>query len=442
MSFFTSKQPRKPRKANFGQVLLSRGQRSDFRANLVTEWERMHELCVHDEQTTIQGDEKTGTVCARLGICVCEGLGLKALRCHRRLVELLRPQFTPRRKRKKNTAAPAPMSQLEKDRQTALATHRRLLQEGFIVLRLEHKPEVRFATGSEAPFQFLSPAWTNMALRSLGTTAQPDELPTVWIHLGHLNFTTWSMAVLVLEEDPEPRADGLLRLVVKQPYRACDALSCFLECMDFSVSWNVTVYNIVSDDRVLTLQEMVPNWVLVRPLPSISSACFWKGWEVEEDIRKEQEMAKERNRKRKAQSTSKPSSATSKHARERLSHAFAAAHRADAALSLEDAGNVDPESDVEAVEPQPFAGQEFDAEDQADRAAAEEDILKCNLEIESEAGSGQEFSDLFHKELAEQLEGLDGFLHPDGEGANADVADAAGPADQDCVPRIEHESRI
>ena len=146
------------------------------------------------------------------------------------------------------------------------------------MLRLEHKGLSREGGGGALDVhQVLHQSWSDMALRALGTTDNTDDLNVVWLHVGHVNFTTWNFAILSLSEDGEERADGCVRLVVGQPCKALDSLAFFSGAIDFSLSWDVTVYHLVSDDRVLTLPEMVPNWVLVKELKSIPSACFWQG---------------------------------------------------------------------------------------------------------------------------------------------------------------------
>ena len=72
--------------ADLLQVALSPGERNELRNTMLSDWQSQHELLVHDEQV---GDETVSvqapTLCCRLGICVCQGLGLKALRFHRKL---------------------------------------------------------------------------------------------------------------------------------------------------------------------------------------------------------------------------------------------------------------------------------------------------------------------------------------------------------------------
>ena len=111
--------------ADLLQVALSPGERNELRNTMLSDWQSQHELLVHDEQV---GDETVSvqapTLCCRLGICVCQGLGLKALRFHRKLTASLEPSFTPRRQ-KKNAAE---LSAELKAEQATKQTFRRLLK--------------------------------------------------------------------------------------------------------------------------------------------------------------------------------------------------------------------------------------------------------------------------------------------------------------------------
>ena len=302
------------------QVLLSAKNRSDLRSAVLSKWEQMHELYVHAEQPQDDRATEPPSMCQRWGMCVCSGLGLKSFRFHSALVKFLKPSFTPRRRSRKKqpdgTFKTVDLPPSEKAQQAVLTTHRLMLREAFIVLRLEHKSVCSATPEGRSPFahRSLHPAWSDLAMRALGSAADASDVKTVWLHVGHVNFTTWNLAVLSLTEDAEERDDGCLRLSVGKPYKAADSLAFFPGTIDFTLNWNVTVFNIVSDDRVVTIPEMVPNWVLVKELKSVPAACFWKGWEIEEELAKaaQEKAAKERARKRKATATSTP---TAKRAR-------------------------------------------------------------------------------------------------------------------------------
>ena len=277
--------------------MLSAGNRSDLRSWLSKKWEDMRDLYVHSDQPESNDPIVNPTMCSRLGMCVCEGLGLKALRFHQKFVLFLKPEFTPRRRRKKKQADGSykvpELPPAEKAKQEAVAGHRRLLQESFVVLHLQH-PECRSGNSSTVPFQTFSldASWSDMALRALGASANPQEAGDVWVHIGHMNFTTWTMAVLQLFPDEQDREDGRVKLLVNQPFKASDALSLWSSMVDINLRWLVTVYTIVSDYRELSLPEMVPNWVLVKQLPSVPPMQFWQGWELEEDMRIQKANAK------------------------------------------------------------------------------------------------------------------------------------------------------
>ena len=383
------------------------GSRSDLRANLQKGWESMHELYVHEEQPPVKEAPSETTLCSRVGHCVCSGLGLKALCCHRRLVQFLRPLFTPKRKRKKQEgqAKQVELSAAEKAKQELLLTHRKLLTEAFIVLRVAHEGSVEQADGAEAPFQDLGRSWSEMALQALGCTSDPAAQQPLWMHIGHLNLTTWSMAVLPLDLDAEPRHDGLLRLNVKRPYGAADSLTYFTAALDFNLTLNVTAYVIVSDNRVLGLPEMIPDWILVQKLESIPSSRFWDGWQSEEDNRKQRELAKAQKaagRKRGGRQAAKSEPAP-KRRRRPAEDGHAAEYATDNAADLEE--SVGGAADEGAQDPF-FDGFDFAIDDPLDdesreRLERQDDLLRELLGDTSDKHSEGSKEDDLLQELQE-----------------------------------------
>ena len=259
-------------------------ERSKMRSMLADKWDSMHNMYLHDEQPAL-GEVPARlkpTPCCQMGLCVCSGAGLKAKLFHKNLVSFLRPAFTPKRQRRKRqhdgTYKPVPWTPAEKEQQAVLGSHRKLLKEGFIVLRLEHQED------SKLEAHFLHDSWARLASKALGqSNASSGHAQSIWLHLGYVNYTSWGMGLLQLVEDHERLpCDRWHRLLVQDPYRASDCLACFRAAVDFDLQWAAKVYHILSDCAVLELSEMVPNWVHVVELQSVESFCCWQGWEIEE----------------------------------------------------------------------------------------------------------------------------------------------------------------
>ena len=289
---------------------------------MLDRWEQMHELYNHDEQRAVQNTVPDETLCRQMGFCVCDGLGFKALCFHRKLVACLRPQFTPVRRRKKlqpdGTKKIPELPPAEKEKEAVVRGHRKLLQESFIVLRLQHVGYEASAGARPSATNFLHDSWSRMAYKALGLANPQEDPKTLWLHIGHLNLTTWRMAVLPLDEDPEQQDDGSVRLTVQKPsHNAADSVVCFCRSVNLQVRWSVTAFSMISDGRELTLDEMVPNWVLVKKLPAMESACFWQGWEIEEERERAAAAAKQKGKKR-AAAKSGASSSNTKHMKKRL----------------------------------------------------------------------------------------------------------------------------
>ena len=267
------------RKSRLQQELLSVGERQGHRAALNNEWKKMRDIIFHDQQAPIRGVTVQRSLCQKLGMCVCTGdkVGRKALLFHKGLVSFARPLFTPKRQRQKplpdGRMVPVQMTPAQQEQQAVLKGRRAVLDDGCLVFRLQHQSES--AAVSEA--RFVHTSWSNLARRSLGQRADGSRPSTLWLHIGYVNLSTWEMAILPLCADGEPDSEGLQRLVVQSPYAAKDTVSFFSKAVDFDVSWSLQAFEIINDGRELGLDEMCPNWVLVKQM-KLESAIFWRGW--------------------------------------------------------------------------------------------------------------------------------------------------------------------
>ena len=69
-------------------------------------WRDLNDIIFHDNQPPLEGEmQQPLSRCNQLGLCVCEGQGLRAWLFHSRLALFLRSEFTPKRqKRQRNIA--------------------------------------------------------------------------------------------------------------------------------------------------------------------------------------------------------------------------------------------------------------------------------------------------------------------------------------------------
>ena len=253
-------------------------------------------------------------LCEQFGLCVCRGNGARALEFHRRFTALLRPYFTPPRKRKDQT-----LSADQKARRSELLGNRRLLTQGFLVARLclkiEHKQVADTSLAQERTSN-----WARVAARaSVSALCNTDlEDAEIWLHLGYVNFRNWFFSGLLLkragtvetaegvrltrlEVDPEARFDWCLPLFHKVQFE----LPCFLQ-----------LHQIFSDEASLTDREMKPDWVLVSEFAAVPGFRVWKG-EAEEaqDRARKKPRSKPAGTRPKRPGSSGPAASAAKRAR-------------------------------------------------------------------------------------------------------------------------------
>ena len=277
-----------------GQEVLSHGERSDLRAALFREWQGMNDMLVHDEQPALLDNRQhLPSRCNQMGMCICEPPGVKAWLFHGRLTSCLKPFFTPKRQRRQRDSngrmVAVELPAAEKPKQAKLKLNRQLLQDGFIVVRLdvsESKPEAR-AEGDSAESQgFVHRSWRKLSDRSLSSGADDDSESsphTVWFHLGHVNYSTWALGLLKLYQLGGPDEQGYLKLDCGSPCEASHSLRMLVASkVDMDLRWKSTVYTIVSNGDLLEREAMCPDWVLVKEFLDVPSALFWQGWNVEE----------------------------------------------------------------------------------------------------------------------------------------------------------------
>ncbi|CAE7197677.1 unnamed protein product [Symbiodinium sp. CCMP2592] len=278
-----------------GQDFLAGSGRSKDRAKLLESWRDLNDIVFHDEQPPLDGElQEPLSRCNQLGLCVCEGKGLRAWLFHARLTLFLKAEFTPKRQKKQqNIHGIMELAASEKPKQARLQQNRKLLNDAFIVLRLQVKPEEDFAFPASSHPRPLHNSWLTLA------TQQNDPgKGCLWLHLGHVNLSTWMLGVLLLDPSGPPDENGRQRLQVPDPARAFLSIEAFLKSVEsFDPQYQCTVFTILSTGERLVEEDMVPDYVFVRRLEQVPEFTFWQGL-VDEQRRHEESLKRVGQKKR------------------------------------------------------------------------------------------------------------------------------------------------
>ncbi|CAE7237037.1 unnamed protein product [Symbiodinium sp. CCMP2592] len=273
-----------------GEDLLSVGEKSTLRASLLDKWQSMCDLILNTDETPFpDASDALPTRCAQLGMCVCASRGLQAYLFHCRLIFCLKAFFTPKRSRKIRDAAGnmviKELSQAEQHQQTKLKSNRKLLDDGFVVVCL--RPSSRTAAAEEVlPHKYMHSSWKALALTAMNVSAEgeADSPTSLWLHLGHINYTTWALGVLRLDEAGADEArPEYTKLQVPTPQECCHSVRMFEQSgINFSGPWQFTVSMILSNNDELERASMRPDTVLVKQHAEVPNMEFWQGWPAEQ----------------------------------------------------------------------------------------------------------------------------------------------------------------
>ena len=288
--------------------LLANQQRSTLRSKLLEEWQDMSDMHLHEEQDPLpEAASNLPTRCNQLGMCVCTSKGLQAWIFQSRLAFCIKPFFTPKRQQRKPDSSgnlvAVELSDDQKQQQAKLKLNRASLEEGFIVLRLKACSSPASIDPRKAAFMHGS--WQEIAARRFGPVA-PDSVSELWLHLGHVNYTTWASGVLKLDHVAGPDEQGYWTLEVLNPAEASHSVRMFRQHnLSTEHEWQVTVFKILSNTDVLERELFRPDWVLVKEFEEVPSLIFWRGW-LEEEKRYQDSLKRTRSTAGKRKSQKSP----------------------------------------------------------------------------------------------------------------------------------------
>ncbi|CAE7207134.1 unnamed protein product, partial [Symbiodinium sp. CCMP2592] len=329
------------------------GRRFRLASQLAENWQERTMLQMDAKLPPDFSDASTTTLCQKHYMCVCGRASQSsepedAWFCHQKMIRLLRPFLTVKRKPKQTTpagdpeAAPAPQTaKLSVEaRKPAL---RKLLDKSFLVACLH---------GASAPAPAAAGAPLNKwAAAALGAEDSPQE--EVWFHISYCNLQTWMFSFLRLEKmyaDPIEDSIGnkVIRLKVPEDLCVQSSIQTFAD-LKLNRSWSMSFYVIDSTAKPIEDNYVTPNTVDVRLVPEsdIPELRVWLGSDAERDARR---LENSRKRKRQ-QSSSAPASKKAGHANVRrvAEHAAESVHTVpvEAMPGIDDAWSGDEEPEKE-----------------------------------------------------------------------------------------------
>ena len=251
----------------------------------------------------------------------------------------------------------------EKPRQARLQENRKFLNDAFIVLRLRVKPEEDFAFPASDRPRPLHKSWLMLASED----GDPGKGCCLWLHLGHVNLSTWMLGVLLLDPSGPPDENGRQRLQVPDPAQAFLSVRAFLNAVQsFDSQYECAVFTIVSTGQRLAEEDMVPDYVFVQRLQQVPEFTFWQGW-LEEQRRYEESLKRVGPRQKKRQSGEKASAAKRMRAK-----------GPDATLAVDEVGQSAGPDELDPDVPEHLLAEDQDenGDDDADRGSESSEILE------------------------------------------------------------------
>lgn len=219
---------------------------------LAEDFQKKTDLIIHDKCDPIVNlPAEKASLCCLLGFCVCKGKGLQAQRFHNNLTTYLKQQFTPMRKRK----GKAPLTGDALVKQNKLKANREMMDDGFIVIKiyLQHERSSDLMEVPLSSIDSIGSGWASL----LADDATNDVVEEVWFHLGFVNYSTWQISLLRLEEDTMTRIPGFIKLMLPEEQSLSSAVKLspahFQDLIDFDSRWSCKVYCILENDDALPL---------------------------------------------------------------------------------------------------------------------------------------------------------------------------------------------
>ena len=273
------------------QDALSSG-RYGLPPRLASGWNERHNIIFHDSVRPIPARPPDGpqppSVCCQLQFCVCgrDDGQLQAFRFHKKLVALLKPSVVAARppRAKKGVAADQKQEPPKKPPKTP---QRKLLEEGFLVLKLE--PVVLRDGGDIGDVSAAMPmgsagSWAQALCQSHPEGGKISS--SVWIHLSYVNFRTWAWSGVRFSHGLDVFDHGrpVIRLEMPQELIVQNSLE-FLASLDLNLAWVASWHVILSDATPVARQEFSASrnvFVAAMQEPRIPDFIAWRG-KLEED---------------------------------------------------------------------------------------------------------------------------------------------------------------
>ena len=205
-------------------------QESGLQERLEQSWIRRHEVLLHKDVPDIPpkpNDLPLPSDCFKLQWCVCgrDGSTLNAHRFHQKFIKLMKPHIVTPRQRKGDKKKVNPKTK-----------QRVSLEECLLIARLEPDVVDVVAAPDLLPgMNSASIAWWQEAIQDTDGAQAPNsdavtgvDLQPAWLHMSYVNFQTYEVSVLELQEDSgantahdRPTSQPRVRLKVVDPLNVC-----------------------------------------------------------------------------------------------------------------------------------------------------------------------------------------------------------------------------
>eukprot|EP00438_Fugacium_kawagutii_P036809 Skav204463 [mRNA] locus=scaffold3437:21493:25999:+ [translate_table: standard] len=269
-----------PKNAKIAKDVLSSD--SGLQERLIDDWEERHSLLSHEEVQAMPARPAILTEpseCSKLQWCVCGGdkSSLDAYRFHQNLVKLMKP-FVVAARAKKGEKKPKPTPQ------------RTLLEDGFLIIKLSPE-DSHGGLGQDEQNSWME------AIQDIVGQEQDSVCSPVWLHVCHVNFQSYEICVLELQDACDDAISQLVggRAMLKVPDKVnCCTLKEYALRMNLQISWIAQWYSIEETSAKLDLSRIKADQLIATPMsaPNIPDFRAWKGSDREQvDIQQALQLA-------------------------------------------------------------------------------------------------------------------------------------------------------
>ena len=240
------------------------------------------------------------SLCNVLNFCVCGGLGEQSFHFQQNLVQLLRPFLRiPGGRKKQKTAEQGQnkdksKAELRREKKTLA---RKMAEDGFLVLHFQlhdgdvetmHLENPSSGSSSSTSALHIMHGWSALAeVIAPSKSCKPSEF---FFYIGFVNYSSYAFAGLELVRVANSGHSVQLGLPAKMRFKT--SLQCWVDHVDFQLSWRMKACIIKSQNIPLSSDDMVPSNISVEPFAEIPEMVVWHGAVNEESKRMAMKLKK------------------------------------------------------------------------------------------------------------------------------------------------------